>query len=307
MYKFLLKRFLSSLPVLVGVATLVFFLIHFIPGDPIDIMLGDSAQEVDKALMRSRLGLDKPLSGQYLDFWKNLANGTWGHSITYEESVLSLILRHFPASIWLSFSSLLVGLCLSLPLGVLSAHKVGSWVDRFATSFALIGMSLPIFVLAPMAVLMFAIELRWLPVSGFADFKHLILPALCLGVGLSGVLTRMLRTSMLDVLNEDFVRTARSKGLRESAVIVKHTLRNALIPVVTILGNMLGNLLSGAVLTETLFDFPGIGKLFYQAFQSRDFPLVQGVVLWIAGIYVVVNILVDLVYSLIDPRIRLEA
>lgn len=307
MPRFLLKRILSALPVIFGVATLVFLLIHFIPGDPIDIMLGDSAAASDRDALRKTLGLDLPLIQQYLLFWKNIFNGTWGQSLSFSREVLSLILDRFGATLVLAFTSLLIGIAVSFPLGVLASRNAGSWIDTVSVAFALLGMSVPTFVLAPLGVLWLSVHLEVLPVAGFGSFYHLILPATCMGFGLSGSLTRMVRTSMLENLGEDYVRTARAKGLREVAVLFRHTLRNAMIPVITILGNMMGSLLAGAVITETIFDWPGVGKLFYSAFQSRDYPLVQGVVLWIAVSYVLINILVDLLYSVFDPRVRLEA
>ena len=306
MKDFLLKRILSSIPVIFGVVTLVFLLIHIIPGDPVDMLLGDSAQAVDRDAMRNALGLNQPLWGQYINFWKNIFVGGWGQSIAHSQTVLSLLLERFPASLLLSVCALIVGILISFPLGIFAARKSGTLVDTQIMLFALLGMSVPLFVMAPIAILVLSIYLGWLPVSGMGTLSHLVLPSLCLGVGLSGILTRMIRASMLDVLGEDYIRTAASKGLSDFYVHFKHALRNALIPVVTILGIMLGNLLAGAVITETIFDWPGIGKLFFSSFQSRDYPLVQGVVLWTSMSYVFINFAVDVLYSLIDPRIRLK-
>ncbi len=306
MRKYILRRFIETLPVIFGVVTLVFLLIHFIPGDPIDMMLGESTQRADREKLRHLLGLDLPLVIQYLNFWKNIFFHSWGQSIVHSKSVLSLILECFPSTLLLSLSSLLLACLLSFPLGVLAAYRAGTWVDTLATSFSLLGMSVPLFVTAPLGVLEFSIRLRWLPVAGAETFAHLVLPSLCLSFGISGILTRMIRNSVLENLGEDFVRTARSKGLSEYSVLFKHTLRNALIPVITTLGNVLGGLLAGAVLTETLFDWPGIGNLFFKAFQSRDFPLIQGIVLWISAVYVLISFLLDICYSLADPRILLE-
>jgi len=304
---FILRRLLSAIPVIVGVVTLVFLLVHFIPGDPVEMMLGDAAEVADKENLRRLLGLHLSLPEQYLLFWKNIFNGTWGMSIAFSRPVLSLILDRFGATVILSTASLLVGVLLSFPLGVNAARKAGTATDTFSVGFALLGMSVPIYVLAPIAILLFSVNLRIFPVAGYGSFAHLVLPMLCLGFGLSGILTRMVRTSMLECLGEDYVRTARSKGLEERDVLFKHALRNAMIPVLTIMGNMLGGLLAGAVITETLFDWPGIGKLFFSAFQSRDYPLVQGIVLWIAVSYVLINLFVDILYSLFDPRVRLDS
>jgi peptide/nickel transport system permease protein len=306
MGKFLIRRLLSSILVIIGVVTLVFLLVHFIPGDPVDMMLGDFAEFSDKENMRRLLGLNLPLHEQYWKFWKNICNGTWGQSLAFSKNVLSLILERFWATALLSVCALLFGVFVSFPLGVNAARKAGTAQDTFSVGFALLGMSVPIYVMAPIAVLIFAVGLRWFPVAGYGSWAHLVLPTLCLGIGISGMLTRMVRTSMLEILGEDYIRTARSKGLAEGFVLFKHALRNAMIPILTILGNMLGGLLAGAVITETLFDWPGIGKLFYSAFQSRDYPLIQGVVLWISMSYVLINLIVDILYSVLDPRVRLE-
>lgn len=306
MKEYLIKRILSSIPVILGVVTLVFLLIHLIPGDPVDMLLGDSAQTIDREAMREALGLNMPLWEQYVLFWKNILVGGWGESIAQSRTVLSLLLERFPASLLLSVSALIVGILISFPLGILAARKAGTLVDTQIMLFALLGMSVPLFVMAPIAILVFSIYLGWFPVSGMGSLSHLVLPSVCLGVGLSGILTRMIRASMLDVLGEDYIRTARSKGLTDFYVHFKHALRNALIPVVTILGIMLGNLLAGAVITETIFDWPGVGKLFFTSFQTRDYPLVQGVVLWTSMSYVFINFMVDILYSAIDPRIRLK-
>ncbi|MEO5667043.1 MAG: ABC transporter permease [Bdellovibrionota bacterium] len=307
MLKFILRRLLGALPVIIGVVTLVFLLVHFIPGDPVEMMLGDAAEMADKENLRHLLGLNLPLWQQYLLFWKNIFNGTWGMSIAFSRPVLGLILERFGATLLLSTTALIVGMGLSFPLGVNAARKAGTATDTLSVGFALLGMSVPIYVVAPIAILIFSVHLRLLPVAGYGTFAHLVLPTLCLGFGLSGILTRMVRTSMLECLGEDYVRTARSKGLEERDVLFKHALRNAMIPVLTIMGNMLGGLLAGAVITETLFDWPGIGKLFFSAFQSRDYPLVQGIVLWIAVSYVLINIFVDVMYSVFDPRVRMDS
>lgn len=307
MRAYLLKRLLAAIPVVVGVVTLVFLLVHFIPGDPVEILLGDNAEFSDKQNLRRALGLDLPLWDQYLHFWKNIFNGTWGQSISFSKNVLDLILERFGATVMLSLCALFLGVLMSLLLGVNAARKAGELQDTLSVGFALAGMSVPIYVIAPVAIIIFSVELRWFPVAGYGSFSHLVLPTLCLGVGLSGMLTRMVRTSMLETLSEDYIRTARAKGMGERIVLFRHALKNSLIPIITVVGNMLGGLLAGAVITETLFDWPGIGKLFYVAFQSRDYPLIQGVVLWISIIYVLINIFVDLIYSMVDPRVRIES
>lgn len=306
MRHYLWYRFLKTLPVVWGVVTLVFLLIHIMPGDPIEVMLGESSLSVDQARMREVLGLNFSLPVQYFLFWKSLLAGTWGYSFSQpHRTVFSLIVECFPYTLLLSFCSLVFALAISLPLGIFSAYRAGTVWDGLCSGFSLLGMSVPIFVVAPLATLLFSIHLRWLPVSGSESGRHLILPTLCMGWSLSALLTRMFRSSMLENLGEDFVRTARAKGLGEFPVLFKHTLANALIPSLTILGNMLGSLLAGAVLTETLFDWPGIGNLFYRAFQMRDYPLIQGITLWLAIVYVSISMLMDIAYSWADPRIRL--
>ena len=305
MKAFLFRRFLSTLPVLFGVATLVFLLLHVIPGDPVALMLGDYATPEDLAQTRTRLGLNDPLLVQYGNFWLGIFNGTWGHSFSYDAPVLDLILERFGSTVYLALSSLGFAICLSFSLGVYSASRRHSWADHVATLWALLGLSLPIFVVAPIAVLVFSIYLRWLPVAGSESWLHLVLPSLCLGFGLTGILTRMVRSCMLEILGEDFVRTARAKGLHERVILWRHVLRNALLPVMTLLGNMLGGLFAGALITETLFDWPGIGRLFYSGVQQRDYPLIQGGVIWVALCYVLINALVDIAYALVDPRIRI--
>jgi len=303
---YLLKRLLLTIPAIFGVVSIVFLLIHLIPGDPVDMLLGDMAQDVDKSALRKSMNLDIPLWDQYLMFWKNIFFGGWGKSFTHDQNVLSLILEKFPSSCLLAVSSLTIAVGLSFPLGILAARKSGTIIDTGAMLIALIGMSVPVFVMGPIATFIFSIELQWFPISGAETMSHLVLPSVCMGFGISGILTRMVRTSMLECLGEDFIRTARAKGLKEFWVLWKHTFRNALIPVVTILGNVFGSLLAGAVITETIFDWPGIGDLFFKSIEARDTPLIQGIVLWISLTYVIINFIIDIMYSWIDPRIRVQ-
>jgi peptide/nickel transport system permease protein len=298
------QRLGASLIAVAGVTVLVFLMLHLIPGDPVDLLLGEGASAQDKLSLQIKLGLNLPLYKQFWIYVCSLWSG-WGHSISRDSPVLTLILERFPATLLLSICGLVTGLCLSIPIGILGAVKKNSGTDHVLSAFSLSFMSLPIFVLGPIATLIFAIRLRWLPVAGFGDPSHLILPSLLLGLGLSGILSRMIRASLCEVLKEDYMRTARAKGLSEYRIVLVHGFRNALLPVLTLLGNMLGGLLAGAVITETLFDWPGIGKLFLSAFQSRDYPLIQGIVLWISLSYFAINLVVDLAYSLVDPRIRL--
>lgn len=304
--RFGLKRILAGLFVILGVTTLVFFMLHVVPGDPVETMLGDSAAKADQEEIRRSLGLHLPLLSQYGLFWRHLVDGTWGQSFSHRLPVLQLILERFPWTVLLAAMSLAVSAFVGTLAGVVAAWRAGRSLDSVVRVLSLLGNGVPIFVIAPIAVLVFAIQLRWLPVSGSGSLSHLILPSACLGVGLSGYFARVVRTSVLEELSEDYVRTARAKGLAEHTVLLRHTLRNAMVPLLTVLGNMAGGLLAGAVLTETLFDWPGLGRLFYTAFQARDYPLVQGIVLWISASYVLIHLGVDVLYQWADPRVRMD-
>jgi peptide/nickel transport system permease protein len=306
MQNYIIRRLLLTLPVILGVSTLVFLFIHLIPGDPVQVMLGESARPADIEKLRQGLGLDRPIAEQYLHFLKGLLKGNLGTSIHTGESILPAILERYPATLELMLSAMSVALLLSIPLGVIAASKQYSLLDNGSMFCALLGISIPNFWLAPLLILLFAVNLHWLPVSGRGGWRHLVLPAVTLGVHLAAILTRMTRSSVLEILHEDYITTARSKGLRETVVIFKHALRNALIPVITIVGLQCGALLSGALITETIFAWPGLGRLTVTAIQKRDYPLVQGCVLVIAFSYVLVNLLTDLAYALVDPRIRFE-
>ena len=306
MRNYVLRRILLTIPVLFGVSTLVFLFIHLIPGDPVQVMLGESANAADVEALRHHLGLNRPLGEQYLLFWKGVLTGNLGASIHTGQPILRAIAERLPATLELTLAAMGVGLLLAIPLGVISASKQYSLFDNGAMFVALLGISMPHFWLGPLLILLFSVRLNWLPVSGNDTIWHLILPAVTLGTALAAKLTRMTRSSVLEVLREDYVTTARAKGLRESVVIFKHALRNALIPVITILGLQFGALLSGALITETIFAWPGIGRLAITAIQKRDYPLVQGCVLMIAFSYVFVNLLTDLAYAWADPRIRFE-
>ncbi len=306
MRNYILRRLLLTIPVVFGVSTLVFLFIHLIPGDPVEVMLGESARPADLEELRRGLGLDKPISEQYLLFLKGLLTGDLGTSIHTGGAVMTTILKRLPATVELTVSSMSVALLLSIPLGVISASKQYSLLDNGSMFFALVGISMPNFWLGPLLILLFSVNLGWLPVSGRGGLTHLILPAITLGTALTAKLTRMTRSSVLEILHEDYITTARSKGLLEYMVIFKHALRNALIPVITIIGIQFGALLSGALITETVFAWPGVGRLTITAIQKRDYPLVQGCVLFIAFSYVFVNLITDLAYAWVDPRIRFE-
>lgn len=301
-----LRRLLQAVPIALLVATLVFSLIHFIPGDPVELMLGEGAQPADVEALRHRLGLDRPLGEQYLAFLGGLLRGDLGVSLHSGEPVAGLLLRHFPATLELAMASMLVALAVALPLGILAALHRNRMVDHLSRLFALLGVSLPNFWLGPMLILVFAIQLDWFVVSGRSGLKSLVLPAVTLGTALAGLLTRMVRTSLGEELFRPYLTTALAKGLPWRRAVLRHALRNALIPVVTVIGLQFGALLTGAIITEMIFSWPGLGRLLIQAIYLRDYPLVQGGVLLIAMTYVLVNLLTDLVYAYVDPRIRYE-
>jgi peptide/nickel transport system permease protein len=298
------RRILILLPTVLGVVTLVFFFVHLIPGDPVEVMLGETASRADLDQLRADLGLDRPLAVQYRHYCTGLLRGDLGRSFFYRKPVAGVIAAALPATAILACAAMAVALVVAIPLGVLAAVRKDSPVDRASMILSLLGVSMPNFWLGPMLVILFSFRLGWLPVSGMGGVASLVLPAVTLGVHLTAILSRMTRASMLDVLGEDYLRTARAKGLANSAVVLRHGLRNALLPVVTIVGLQFGSLLSGAVITENVFAWPGIGTLLIQAITARDYPLVQGCVLVIALAYVAVNFVTDLLYSVIDPRVR---
>lgn len=306
MLPFLGKRLLQLLPVLWGVGTLVFLLLHLVPGDPVDIMLGESALPANKEALRASLNLDKPLGTQYLLFWKSVLRGDLGQSFLSKKPVAGLIFERLPATVSLAACAIFWALALALPLGVLAASFRRSLLDKSVLFYSILGVSLPSFWLGPLLTLFFAVKLGWFPVSERSSLASYALPSFTLGLGLSAILTRMTRATMAEALAQDYVTTARAKGLGWAAVHMKHALKNALIPVITLLGLQLGGLLAGTVITETLFDWPGLGELVYRAIQSRDFPLVQGCVLVIACTYVLANTLADVAYTLANPRIELK-
>lgn len=304
MIPMILSRLRHTLPVVLGVATIVFLLIHLVPGDPVDVMLGESAVGADKAELRHALKLDRPLLIQYADFMGGLARGDLGVSFRSREPVSREILSRFPATLLLACASLAVSLLIAVPLGIAAAMRPRSWIDLLCGTTAMLGLSTPNFVIGPLLVLLFSIQLGIFPVSGYGGWRHLVLPALTLGSGMSAILMRMLRSSLLEETRQDYVRTAVAKGRSPLGAVLRHALPNALIPVVTVLGLQFGALLAGSVITETLFSWPGIGRLMVQAIDARDYPLVQGCVLFIALLTVGVNLAVDLLYARLDPRLR---
>jgi peptide/nickel transport system permease protein len=301
-----LYRLLLLLPTLIGTLSLVFVLVHLIPGDPVEVMLGESATAADKDELRRSLGFDQPLLAQYRTFLVNLANGDLGRSLYEQVSVREIIGARLPATLQLAIAAMIMALFMAFPLGILASVYRGAWIDRAALGFSLLGLSVPNFWLGPLLMILFSMQLGWLPVSGRGGIDHLILPALTLGLGMAAILTRILRSSLLQATREDFVQTARAKGLSERRVWLKHTLRNAMLSVITIMGLQFGSLLAGSLITETIFSWPGLGRLTIQAIHMRDYPLVQGCVLVIAVSYVLVNFCTDLFYKLVDPRISYE-
>lgn len=304
------RRVLITLPVLWVVVSVVFLLIHLVPGDPIAQMLGEGATAADLTALRHSYGLDRPLTTQYTAYWRGLAHADLGQSLRLHDSVLRLVAQRYPYTLELTLAALLIGVALSFPAGILSALHRDRWPDRLIGVLSLTGLSFPNFALGPILILVFSILLGWLPVSGAGTggltlIPHLVLPAITLGLGLAAVLTRMIRTAMLEELSADYIRTARAKGLAESRVVLRHALPNALIPVLTVLGLQFGSLLSGAIVTETIFSWPGIGRLTLSAISNRDYALVQGCILAIGLTYVAVNLLTDLAYALANPRLRL--
>ncbi|TAH51205.1 MAG: ABC transporter permease [Chloroflexota bacterium] len=335
MGRYLIKRSLTLILVLLGVSLLVFGFVRLIPGDPAVVMLGERATPESIERVRAQLGLDKPVYEQYLIFIANALRGDLGTSVLRQEPVTREILRRFPATIELAFGAMIVATFLGIPLGILSAVKRNSWFDASSMVVALTGVSMPIFWLGLMLIFLFAVTLHWLPSGARLDanaqyepitnlvlldsllqanlalfaqgLRHLILPAVALATIPMAIIARMTRSSMLEVLNQDYVRTARAKGLKERSVILRHALRNALLPVITVVGLQVGILLSGAILTETVFSWPGIGRWLVDAIYARDYPIVQGVTLTIAIIFVLINLVVDILYTLVDPRVRLDA
>ena len=292
------------IPVIWLVVSVVFFLIHLVPGDPILQMLGENAAPVDLDAARHAYALDLPIGKQYVHYWAGVLHGDLGKSIRLNQPVAQLVMQAYPATIRLTIASLLVAIVLSIPAGVRSAVRRNRWDDRLLSFVSLLGLSFPNFALGPILILFFAIKLGWLPVSGSGTLAHLVLPAITMGGALAAILTRMVRTSMLEELGQDYIRTARAKGLSENTVVYRHALRNAMIPVVTVLGLQFGALLAGAIVTETIFSWPGIGRLTISAIANRDYYLVQGGILCIGLTYVLVNFMTDLVYSALNPRIR---
>ncbi len=295
---------LYTVPVLWLVVSVVFLLIHLVPGDPIQQMLGEGSTAADIEAARHAYGLDLPLPKQYVNYWRGVLHGDLGQSIRFNQNVGKVIGERYPYTLKLTLAAMLVAICLAIPAGVRSARRRNLWDDRVIGFVSLLGLSFPNFALGPVLILFFAIYLGWLPVSGSGSLAHFVLPAITMGGALAAILTRMVRTAMLEELGQDYVRTARAKGLPERTVVYKHALRNAMIPVLTVIGLQFGAMLAGAVVTETIFSGPGVGRLLVQAISNRDYYLVQGCILAIGVTYLVVNMLTDVLYSAANPRIR---
>ncbi|MEA3638674.1 MAG: nickel ABC transporter permease [Lamprobacter sp.] len=305
MSRLVVVRLGAAFLVMFGACTLVFLLIHLVPGDPVDAMLGETARAADRAALRAALGLDAPLWQQYLDYLGGLARLDLGRSLREQRPVASILAERLPPTLLLASAALSLALAIAIPLGVLAARYQHRLIDSLAMSFSLLGVAVPNFWLGPLLILVFSLWLGWTPVSGMQQPTSLILPAITLGTGLAAILARMVRATVLEVLGDDFIRTARAKGLSEGAILRRHALRNAWLPVLTLIGLQLGALLAGAVITETIFAWPGVGSLMVEAIQARDFPVVQGTVLLIAALYVLVNTATDLAYAALDPRVSI--
>jgi peptide/nickel transport system permease protein len=309
--KQILTRLALTIPVVWLVVSLVFLLIHLVPGDPILQMLGEGATPTDISALRHQYGLDQPLWAQYVHYWSNVLHGDLGSSIRLHSTVANLIAARYPYTLALTLTALALALILALPAGILAAVRRGRWLDQLLSVVSLFGLSVPGLVLGPILIVVFSIGLGWLPVSGAnaggthsIEWRYLVLPSVAMGASLAAILTRMVRTAMLEELGQDYIRTARAKGLSETAVVCRHALPNALVPIVTVVGLQFGALLAGAIVTETIFSWPGLGRLTVSAISNRDYALVQGCLLSIGLTYVLVNLLTDVVYRWVNPRMR---
>jgi len=309
MYKYIAKRLLMLIPVLIGVTFIVFFILALTPGDPVTIILGEQATEASIATMRAELGLDDPLLVRYVRYLGGLLRGDFGVSYKNSLSVADQIMERFPNTLLLAFAGISIALIVGIPIGILSAKKQYTAIDNASMVAALIGVSMPLFWLGLILVIVFALNLRWLPSSGMGStpialLKSLILPSIALSTGSAAMITRMTRSSMLEVIRQDYIDTARSKGVKESKITTKHMLKNALIPIVTVVGLQFGHLLGGAILTETVFSWPGIGRFIVEAIKMKDTPTVLGSVIFMSIVFSIVNLVVDILYAFIDPRIK---
>jgi ABC-type dipeptide/oligopeptide/nickel transport system permease component len=306
MLTYLLRRLAASLAVLILVSMGTFMMVHLVPGDPVRAMLGEGGQTTAEDIeeMRRQLGLDRPLPVQYLDYVARAVRGDFGQSIRSDRPVISEIRAQLPATIQLAAAAFVVAAVVGVGLGALAATHHNSWLDNFGMLVALLGVSVPSFWLGLLLIFIFSLHLGWFPAAGMGGLSHLVLPALTLGLWAAGIIARLTRSSLLEVLRQDYMVTARAKGITEGAILVRHAFRNALVPIVTIVGLQIGTMLSGAIIVETVFARSGLGRLVMTAIVGKDFPMVQGIVLFSAVIYVAMNLLVDLSYAVLDPRIR---
>lgn len=304
MHKYVLKRILLLIPVLLGVSLLVFAIMSLTPGDPAQLILGENAPKEAVLKLREEMGLNDPFFMQYLRFVKNAVLGDFGRSYTTGREVFGEIFARFPNTLVLAVIGIIISICIGIPIGIISATRQYSFLDSFSMVIALLGVSMPVFWLGLMLILTFSVKLGWLPSGGFDGFKSIILPAVTLGVGSAAIITRMTRSSMLEVIRQDYIRTARAKGVAEKVVINKHALKNALIPIITVVGLQFGHLLGGAVLTESVYSWPGVGRLMVDAIRQKDTPTVLAAVVFLAAAFSVVNLLVDILYAYVDPRIK---
>ncbi|MGL5175036.1 MAG: nickel ABC transporter permease [Cetobacterium sp.] len=304
MHKYILKRILLLIPVLLGVSFLVFTIMSFTPGDPAQLILGESAPREAVAQLRAEMGLNDPFIVQYIRFVKNAVVGNFGQSYTTGREVFGEIFSRFPNTLILAVLGIIIAVCIGIPLGIISATRQYTLIDSVSMIGALLGVSMPVFWLGLMLILTFSVNLRWLPSGGFDGLKSLILPSITLGVGSAAIITRMTRSSMLEVIRQDYIRTARAKGVAEKVVINKHALKNALIPVITVVGLQFGGLLGGAVLTESVYSWPGVGRMMVDAIRQKDTPTVLASVIFLAVTFSIVNLAVDILYAYVDPRIK---
>lgn len=305
MKQYLLNRMLSGVIVLLGISIFSFALVHFIPGDPVRIMLGEKATKVQVEQLREQMGLNQPLPHQYLTYMEKVIQGDFGTSLQTERPVIVEIMERFPATAKLAFAGIGIAVVIGLTMGIIAAKYKNTLLDFMLMAAASIGLSLPSFWLGLIVIMLFSVQLGWFPIAGGTGWKDLVLPACTLGVLSSAMISRLTRSGMVEVLSHDYIRTARAKGLRESIILFRHALSNVMIPVVTVVGLQIATLLGGAVIIEQVFNWPGIGTLAIRAISSRDFPMIQGIVLLMGFVYVVVNMMVDLLYGLIDPRVDL--
>ncbi len=305
LFQYIVKRLLTVIPVLLAVSTIVFFLIHAIPGDPVDLILGEQALAVDKAQLMRELHLDEPVSIQYVRFLKELVTGDWGTSIFDRQSVMSHLADKWSATFVLAVCAMGVAIIIAIPIGVFAAIRKGTVWDQAAMLASLVGISVPVFWLGPVLILIFSVHLGILPISGRQSVVSLVLPSIALGAALAAMLSRLTRSSMIEEIKREYVVAARAKGLSEKKVLFKHALRNALNPVITIIGLQTGTLLAGTIITEKIFNWPGIGSLLLDSISRRDYPVVQGCILVIAFAYVIVNMITDCLYRVVDPRVKL--